>query len=86
MRKDSPISSKPIHTQQRSGDFTTLSWNPLPGTSKEGKMIAKITNNLEKFNYNVIIANMYETYNFLSLFIKEKNITTISCIYETNNI
>ena len=36
-------------------------------------MIAKITNNLEKFNYNVIIANMYETYNFLSLFIKEKN-------------
>ena len=44
MRKDSPISSKPINTQQRSGDFTTLSWNPLPGTSKEGKMIAKITN------------------------------------------
>ena len=36
-------------------------------------MIAKITNNLEKFNYNVIIANMYETYNFLFLFIKEKN-------------
>ena len=27
--------------------------------------IFKITNNLEKFNYNVIIANMYETYNFL---------------------
>ena len=28
-------------------------------------MVEKITVNLEKFNYNVIIANMYETYNFL---------------------
>ena len=28
------------------------------------ELISKITNNLEKFNYNVIIANMYETYNF----------------------
>ena len=28
-------------------------------------LINKINNNLEKFNYNVIIANMYETYNFL---------------------
>ena len=35
-------------------------------------LIAKITNNLEKFNYNVIIANMYETYNYLINFIKEK--------------
>ncbi len=35
-------------------------------------VIAKITNNLEKFNYNVIVANMYETYNFLINFIKEK--------------
>ena len=33
--------------------------------------IAKITNNLEKFNYNVIIANMYETYNFLNNYLKE---------------
>ena len=32
--------------------------------------ISKITNNLEKFNYNVIIANMYETYNFLMNYIK----------------
>ena len=32
--------------------------------------ILKITNNLEKFNYNVIIANMYETYNFLMNYIK----------------
>ena len=35
-------------------------------------VIAKITNNLEKFNYNVIVANMYETYNFLINFIKNK--------------
>ena len=35
-------------------------------------LIAKITNNLEKFNYNVIIANMYETYNYLINFIKDK--------------
>ena len=25
-----------------------------------------MNNNLEKFNYNVIIANMHETYNFLT--------------------
>ncbi len=30
------------------------------------QMILKITNNLENFNYNVIIANMYETYNYLN--------------------
>ena len=29
------------------------------------QMIFKITNNLENFNYNVIIANIYEIYNFL---------------------
>ncbi len=30
------------------------------------QMIYKITNNLENFNYNVIIANIYEIYNFLN--------------------
>ena len=30
------------------------------------QIINKITNNLENFNYNVIIANIYETYNFLN--------------------
>ena len=30
------------------------------------QMINKITNNLDNFNYNVIIANIYETYNFLN--------------------
>ena len=29
------------------------------------KLIQKISFNLEKFNYNVIVANIYETYNFL---------------------
>ena len=29
-------------------------------------LIDKITKNLEKFNYNVIIANLYETYNYLA--------------------
>ncbi len=30
------------------------------------QMVYKITNNLENFNYNVIIANIYEIYNFLN--------------------
>ena len=29
------------------------------------QMIKKVTQNLEKFHYNVIVANLYETYNFL---------------------
>ena len=29
-------------------------------------LIDKITKNLEKFHYNVIVANFYETYNFLN--------------------
>ena len=36
------------------------------------QMTHKITNNLENFSYNVIIANIYETYNFLSKQIKKK--------------
>jgi leucyl-tRNA synthetase len=35
------------------------------------QMIVKITNNLESFHYNVIVANMYETYNFLTKKIEE---------------
>jgi len=35
------------------------------------EVIHKITENLEKFHYNVIIANLYETYNFLVKFIKK---------------
>ncbi len=36
------------------------------------QMINKITNNLESFNYNVIIANIYETYNFINKIIEKK--------------
>ena len=36
------------------------------------QMINKITYNLEGFNYNVIIANIYETYNFLNKEIEKK--------------
>ncbi len=43
----------------------------LPGSEKDlenftNQMISKITNNLENFSYNVIIANIYETYNFFN--------------------
>ena len=45
--------------------------------------ISKITNNLEKFNYNVIIANIYETYNFLMNYIKiNKNIKNLESNYK----
>ena len=36
------------------------------------QMINKITNNLDGFNYNVIIANIYEIYNFLNKEIDKK--------------
>ena len=42
-------------------------------TSYSNKFIQKITFNLENFNYNVIIANFYEIYNFLNKMIKGNN-------------
>ena len=36
------------------------------------QMIKKIINNLENFSYNIIIANIYETYNFLNKQIAKK--------------
>ncbi len=36
------------------------------------QLVNKLNNNLSKFNYNVIIANMHETYNFLSKFLENK--------------
>ena len=46
------------------------------------QIIAKITNNLEKFNYNVIIANMYEAYNYLINYIKKNtNIKNLEINY-----
>ena len=35
-------------------------------------LIKRMNNNLEKFNYNVIIANMHETYNFLGKIISKE--------------
>ncbi len=49
------------------------------------QMINKITNNLEDFNYNVIIANIYETYNFINKVI-EKNIGSKSLKENYKNI
>ena len=47
------------------------------------QVISKITINLEKFNYNVIIANMYETYNYLINYIKEnKNLKNLEDNYK----
>ena len=47
------------------------------------QLISKFTNNLDKFNYNVIIANIYETYNYLSNFIKtHKNLKNLKENYK----
>ena len=47
------------------------------------QMIDKITNNLEGFNYNVIVANIYETYNFLNKIIdKEINSKILEKCYK----
>ena len=47
------------------------------------QLIIKFTNNLEKFNYNVIIANMYETYNYLINFVKiKKNLKNLKENYK----
>tara|TARA_X000000950_G_scaffold266679_1_gene342421 strand:- start:1311 stop:1757 length:447 start_codon:yes stop_codon:yes gene_type:complete len=45
-------------------------------------MINKITNNLEGFNYNVIIANIYETYNFLNKNIENINSKSLKINYK----
>ncbi len=41
-------------------------------TKYTNQMIDKMNINLKKFNYNVIIANMYETYNFLNKVLDKK--------------
>ena len=40
-------------------------------TKFTNQLIYKITQNLEKFHYNVIVANLYEMYNFLTKVIEE---------------
>ena len=47
------------------------------------KLIQKISLNLEKFNYNVIVANMYKTYNFLIKFLNNnKNLSNLEENYK----
>ncbi len=46
--------------------------NDLELIKYTNQLIDKFNNNLKKFNYNVIIANIYETYNFLNKIINEK--------------
>ncbi len=41
------------------------------------KIIHNATKNLEDFNYNVVIANIYETYNFLSQFLDNKKVSKV---------
>ncbi len=50
------------------------------------KMIYKISDNLESFSYNVIIANMYETYNFLTKYIKKKSFNKNDLLFCYKNI
>ena len=55
-------------------DSTKLSDEDQDTTSKDiNQFINKITQNIEKFSYNVIIANLYELYNFLSRDIEKTN-------------
>ena len=44
------------HTKDISGEFTKFT----------NKFIKKISNNLENFNYNIIVANLHEMYSFLN--------------------
>ena len=50
-------------------------------TKFTNQLVHKITQNLEKFNYNVIIANLHEMYNF---FIKEVEIPVKASILKEN--
>ncbi len=55
---------KSTNTENQEGD--------LKLTKYTNQLINKFNNNLEKFNYNVIIANIHETYNFLNKIVDEK--------------
>ena len=69
---------KKISSNDESGDSKTLS-------NFTNTLINKVTKNLEKFHYNVIIANFYETYNFLIKEV-EKPINTIEFIEKYKQI
>ena len=45
-------------------DYTNKQSNKISEFTNQ--LVDKVTKNLEKFNYNVIVANFYETYNFMN--------------------
>ena len=67
---------KKINTEQKENNDKDLD-------NFTNELVAKITNNLEKFHYNVIVANMYETYNFLVGYLKKiKNLKNLETNYK----
>tara|TARA_B100000787_G_scaffold170022_1_gene163502 strand:- start:585 stop:3131 length:2547 start_codon:yes stop_codon:yes gene_type:complete len=60
------IKERIIVTKNSNEDFEKIS-------EFTNQLVEKITHNLEKFNYNVIIANLHEMYNFMNKFIDNFN-------------
>ena len=59
---NSKILDKIKNTDEKNTDEKNTGENLIKFTNH---LIYKVTHNLEKFNYNVIVANLYEMYNFL---------------------
>ncbi len=65
------IIEKCSNEENQEGDFEL--------TKFTNQLINKININLERFNYNVIIANMHETYNFLNKILDKKFNKKVLC-------
>ena len=65
------IIEKCSNEENQEGDFEL--------TKFTNQLINKVNINLEKFNYNVIIANMHETYNFLNKILYKKFNKKVLC-------
>ena len=65
------IIEKCSNEENQEGDFEL--------TKFTNQLINKVNINLEKFNYNVIIANMHETYNFLNKILYNKFNKKVLC-------
>ncbi len=65
------IIEKCSNEENQEGDFEL--------TKFTNRLINKININLERFNYNVIIANMHETYNFLNKILDKKFNKKVLC-------
>ena len=64
MTRDVPFSQKPILEKINLKDDTNKQSNKIDEFTNQ--LIDKVTKNLEKLNYNDIVANFYETYNFMN--------------------